>query len=34
MENTQKIQELKLALKVVREQIQYQENFDERIRNN
>lgn len=34
MENIQKIQELKLALKVVREQIQYQENFDEIIKNN
>ena len=31
MENTQ---EIKLSLKVIREQIQYQENFDELIKNN
>lgn len=34
MKDADKIQELKLSLKIIREQVQYQENFDELIKNN
>lgn len=34
MKDADKIQELKLLLKIIREQVQYQENYDELIKNN